>query len=82
MKKTIKLTESDLEGLVEKILKESDNRYKGSFSYSDFIDTDLMQDVIERMNHLYCEGCGQEYKDALKEFNKGWEIDPRRTRRI
>jgi hypothetical protein len=34
------------------------------------------------MNNLYCEGCGDEYKEALKLFNKNWEIDKKRTRRI
>ncbi len=54
----------------------------GGFSFSNFIDNDLIQDVIDRMNNLYCEGCGDEYKEALKLFNKNWEIDKKRTRRI
>jgi hypothetical protein len=82
MKNIVKLKESDLTKIVEKIIKEQNSGYKGGFSFSNFIDNDLIQDVIDRMNNLYCEGCGDEYKEALKLFNKNWEIDKKRTRRI
>lgn len=82
MKKTIKLKENDIHKLVEKIMNESNVGFKGGFAFSGFIDNELLQDVIDRMNHLYCEGCGEEYKEALKQFNSGWTIDPKRSRRM
>lgn len=81
MRKITRLTESDLRNIVKKIIKES-GRYKGSMATSDFIDMELLDDVIQRMNHLYCENCGDEYKEALRDFNMGWTIDPRRVRRM
>lgn len=69
----------NLEKIIKRVINESG--YKGGFNYSNFIDYDLIQDVIDRMNDLYCENCGEQYKTALKEFNKNWEIDPRRSRK-
>lgn len=78
MKKTIKLTESDLEGLVKKIIKESsikEQGYKGGMTFGPF--RDIVDSVTDRYR-IYRE----DYKEALDIFNENWPLDERRIRTI
>ena len=78
MKKTIKLTESDLEGLVKKILKEGtikESGYKGGMTFGPF--RDIVDAVTDRYR-LYRE----DYKEAFERFNEDWPLDERRVRTI
>jgi hypothetical protein len=78
MKKTIKLTESDLENLVKKIIKEGsikEQGFKGGMTFGPF--RDIVDAVTDRYR-LYRE----DYKEALDIFNENWPLDERRIRTI
>jgi hypothetical protein len=78
MKKPIKLTESDLEKLVKKIIKEGsikEQGYKGGMTFGPF--RDIVDAVTDRYR-LYRE----EYREAFDRFNEDWPLDERRLRTI
>lgn len=76
MGKVIKLSENQLVNLIEKLVKEADTP-RGGFLYSESVDTELVQDVVNRMTKFHTEGFikGNDemkdmYKDYLKELKK------------
>ena len=64
MKKTIRLTESDLSKLIKRIIQESNvnEEFRGGLARSK--KTELVDDVINR----------EEYETKLREFNSGFEV--------
>ena len=78
MAKTIKLKESDLEGLVKKIIKESsikEQGFKGGMTFGPF--RDIVDSVTDRYR-LYRD----EYREALDRFNEYWPLNEKRLRTI
>ena len=78
MAKTIKLKESDLEGLVKKIIKESsikEQGFKGGMTFGPF--RDIVDSVTDRYR-LYRD----EYREALDRFNEDWPLNEKRLRTI
>jgi hypothetical protein len=81
MKKTIKLTETDLEKVVkqiikeEKKLKEDFQGYKGGMTFGSF--TEVADSVLDRYR-IY----RGEYWQALQEFNKQFPLESKKIRTI
>jgi len=72
MGKVIKLSENQLVNLIEKLVKESDMP-RGGFMYSESVDTELVQDVVDRMTKFHTEGFvkgKEEMKDKYREYLK------------
>ena len=67
MKKTIRLTESDLSKLIKRIIQESDDNFTVGISRSR--KTELVDDVINRLIEF-----GEEYESKLREFNKEFKV--------
>jgi predicted YcjX-like family ATPase len=67
MKKTIRLTESDLSKLIKRIIRESDDNFTVGISRSR--KTELVDDVINRLIEF-----GEEYESKLREFNKEFKV--------
>ena len=69
MKKTIRLTESDLSKLIKRIIEESNvnEEFRGGLARSK--KTELVDDVINRLIEF-----GEEYETKLREFNSGFEV--------
>lgn len=64
MKKVIRLTENDIEGLVKKILKESPS---GGMVYGNL--DEIVDEVINRVNEY-----GDEYIEQLETLNSGFPV--------
>ncbi len=78
MKRPIKLTESDLENLVKKIIKEEsikEQGFNGGLTFGPF--RDIVDAVTDRYR-IYRE----EYREAFDRFNEDWPLDERRVRTI
>ena len=67
MKKTIRLTESDLSKLIKRIIQESDDNFTVGISRSR--KTELVDDVINRLIEFV-----EEYESKLREFNKEFKV--------
>lgn len=67
MKRTIRLTESDLSKLIKRIIQESDDNFTVGVSRSK--KTELVDDVINRLIEF-----GEEYETKLREFNSDFEV--------
>lgn len=65
MKKVIRLTENDIEGLVKKILKESPRG--GGMMYGNL--AEIIDEVINRVNEY-----GDEYIEQLETLNSGFPV--------
>lgn len=61
MKKVIRLTENDIEGLVKKIIKESE--------FPKSVTTEIIDEVINRVNEY-----GDEYIEQLETLNSGFPV--------
>lgn len=66
MKKVIRLTENDIEGLVKKILKESESPL-GGMMYGNL--AEIVDEVINRVNEY-----GDEYIEQLETLNSGFPV--------
>lgn len=66
MKKVIRLTENDIEGLVKKILKESESPI-GGMMYGNL--AEIVDEVINRVNEY-----GDEYIEQLETLNSGFPV--------
>lgn len=81
--KTVKLTTTDLENLVKKILKEEE-RPRGGVLYSDSVKNEVIQEVIDRMTQYSrdikifgdseAEETYKNYLNELKELNNRYPL--------
>lgn len=73
MKKTVRLTESELTKLIEKIVTESDDDFVTGIARSS--KSEMIDDVINRLSEF-----GDDYADRLRELNN--EFEPLKVKRI
>lgn len=83
MKKTIKLNEKQLSKIIERVIKEENNP-RGGFLYSESIDLELIQEIIDRMKEYHVKGKIKgdeeyvekysEYVRALKSLNRKFPL--------
>jgi hypothetical protein len=73
MKKKIRLTESELANMIERIIKEGGDDFVTGISRSSR--SEMVDDVINRLSEF-----GDEYADRLRELNN--EFEPIRVKRV
>lgn len=69
MKKIVKLNESDLVNIVKKVIKEEE-RPRGGMTFSDSLDSDLIQAVIDRMTKFHTKGKIKKDEEAMEKYKE------------
>ena len=69
MKKTLRLTESQLIDMISKIVKEEE-RPRGGMTFSDSIDSELVQSVIDRMTKFHTKGKIKKDEEAMEKYKE------------
>lgn len=68
--KRVKLTEKDLTNIVKKVINEN-KLYRGGFVFSDSVDSEVVQSIINRMTKYHTEfeiKGNEEYRDIYRSY--------------